>query len=177
MTGVFLRVFMDSGFCEVPLLPTVKKDQQIICGFCKYSSQAEGPYGVIMYDIVKSSREACRLAIMFSVPFDRNLYENYIALGIFEPTQPCDANLLKNMYYNDEVSFKRAPANGGEISFAGKGYTIKGTMSQGLGAYMWITVLDSPGIKHTLSCDTLLSCFTIKKIKNKKSKKVEKGFV
>lgn len=169
MFAVFSRVFLESGFCEVPLLPTIKRDQQIICGFCKYTSQAEGPFGVIMYDIVRSSTVVCRIAIMFSVPFDRNLHENYIGLGIFEPSQACNAELLTKMYYNKTQDFfKREPANGGEISFEGKGYTIKGTMSQGLGAYMWVTVLNRSGVKDTKTCDSLFRCFTIKKIKNKK---------
>lgn len=160
---------MDSGFCEVPLLPMVIKEQQIICGFCKYSSQAQGPFGVIMYDIVRSNTAVCRLAIMFSVPFDRNLYKNYIGLGIFEQSQPCNADLLQKMYYNTENDFKTAAATGGGISFESKGYTIKGTMSQGLGAYMWITVLNSSvRVKGTMSCDRLFHCFTIKKNKKKK---------
>lgn len=35
-------------------MPTVKTDKQMICGFCKYLSEAKGVYGVFTYDIFKN---------------------------------------------------------------------------------------------------------------------------
>lgn len=77
-------------------MPTVKTDKQMICGFCKYLSEAKGVYGVFTYDIFKNVDVYSHVF----VPFDRNIFENYFA---------CDATLLIIMSY---VRIKKSFAKG-----------------------------------------------------------------
>ncbi|KAG9331986.1 hypothetical protein JZ751_016262, partial [Albula glossodonta] len=63
-----------------PPQPTVQSGETVKCSFNKTAGAARGAVGVMTYDITNSSNEVFqRLAIMFSVPYDYNLYENYFA--------------------------------------------------------------------------------------------------
>ena len=75
------------------------------------------------------------LAIMFSVPYDYNLFSNWCAVGIFESGRACDESLFEEMYYNyeiqyfnTEVSFTRGKASS-QIKYEGKFHSVKASMS------------------------------------------------
>ncbi|KAG9330394.1 hypothetical protein JZ751_025534, partial [Albula glossodonta] len=75
------RFHTSSGFCSDPPQPTVQSGETVKCSFNKTAGAARGAVGVMTYDITNSSNEVFqRLAIMFSVPYDYNLYENYFAV-------------------------------------------------------------------------------------------------
>ncbi|XP_061095083.1 DELTA-sagatoxin-Srs1a-like [Conger conger] len=77
------QVYTSSGYSYDPPQPTVGKGATEVCAFGQTKGTARGSVGVLTYDIAKDRKiEAVkRLAIMFSVPFDYNLYENWFALA------------------------------------------------------------------------------------------------
>lgn len=101
------------------------------CTFTKSSSSATGAVGVLMYDLCERHKEASEtLAIMFSVPWDYNLYKNWFAVGIYKKGRICDHSLYKEMYYEkNQKSFVRAEAVGTGITYKGGSHDIKATMN------------------------------------------------
>lgn len=65
---------------------------------------------------------------MFSVPFDYNLYENYLGLGIYENQVSCNYELFSEMY-DGEGTFTRAKATGNEVKYTRQEICVKGAMS------------------------------------------------
>ncbi|XP_036449146.1 DELTA-stichotoxin-Hcr4a-like [Colossoma macropomum] len=122
-----------SGCCYHPPQPTIATKTQETCSFSKTSYAACGSVGVLTYQIRRNETDHVgELAIMFSVPYDYNVYENWFALGIFEANIPCDYDLFKKMYYDnvvDDGPFTRDKGAGGVITYSGKGALVKGTMS------------------------------------------------
>lgn len=104
------------------------------CTFTKSSSSLTGAIGVLMYDLVGRSHTGSneRLAIMFSVPWDYNLYKNWFAVGIYMAGRSCNAELYKEMYYEEkqnELGFVREEATGSGINYVGTCHDIKATMN------------------------------------------------
>ncbi|XP_064190464.1 DELTA-thalatoxin-Avl1a-like isoform X1 [Anguilla rostrata] len=125
------QVYTYSGYCYTSPKPTVEKKMTEKCSFGQTKGTASGAVGVLTYDITEDRKKKAveRLAIMFSVPFDYNLYENWFALGLFEATQACDHALYNCMYHEKEKSFRRGKATGSEISYQSKKFTLSGNMS------------------------------------------------
>lgn len=100
------------------------------CSFTKTKGAACGAVGVLTYEIRKHKDQdwAGDLLIMFSVPYDYNLYENWFALGVSREHVSCDEQLFHRMYY-DSGPFTRATSTGSEIRFSEKHVYVKGTMS------------------------------------------------
>ncbi|XP_061096831.1 DELTA-sagatoxin-Srs1a-like [Conger conger] len=123
------QVYTFSGYSCTPPHLTLGKAAKGICTFGS-GEGAIGAVGVLTYDINEGLREKAvkRLAIMFSVPFDYNLYQNWFALGFFEPDTSCDEALYNLMYYQ-EGPFKREKSSGSEIRFESERYSVKGAMS------------------------------------------------
>ncbi|XP_036449149.1 bryoporin-like [Colossoma macropomum] len=123
------RTYTFSGCCHHPPQPTIAQKTQEICSFSKISYTARGAVGVLTYQILQNEEEHVgELAIMFSVPFDYNLYKNWFALGIFDADIPCDLNLFKRMYYDIDGPFTRAKGTGSIIKHKDRPL-VKGTMS------------------------------------------------
>ncbi|KAF7656966.1 hypothetical protein LDENG_00033580 [Lucifuga dentata] len=127
------RVYMDNGETYNPPQPTVRPLKTEVCTFSK-SSGATGSVGVLTYDLFERSRNDYieSLAIMFSVPWDYNLYKNWFAVGIYKRGRNCDKDLFKEMYYEKsqhEHGFVRAEAIGSGINYVGNYLDIKATMS------------------------------------------------
>ncbi|XP_068606380.1 bryoporin-like [Brachionichthys hirsutus] len=105
------KVFMSSGFSQHPPQPTVRPATAEVCSFTKDDHTAKGAVGLLTYDVlhVPSRRISNRLAIMFSVPYDRNLYENRLAVGVVEKSRCCDKSLYNQMYDGkDLTNFSRS---------------------------------------------------------------------
>ncbi|KAL7873630.1 hypothetical protein AOLI_G00127010 [Acnodon oligacanthus] len=122
------RTYTLSGCCHHPPQPTIAQKTQEICSFSKISYTARGAVGILTYQILQNEQHVGELAIMFSVPFDYNLYKNWFALGIFEADIPCDYNLFKRMYYDVDGPFTRAKGTGSIIKHKDRPL-VKGTMS------------------------------------------------
>ncbi|KAL7859540.1 hypothetical protein SRHO_G00146870 [Serrasalmus rhombeus] len=124
------RVITTSGYTHSPPQPTVRKETRESCAFTKRPHTACGSAGVLTYDICvdNKSKAVKRLAIMFSVPYDYNQYENRFALGLFEASQSCDESLF-NMMYNGNGPFIRDKCSSSEQKYSEQNFTLKGTMS------------------------------------------------
>ncbi|KAJ3608335.1 hypothetical protein NHX12_025384 [Muraenolepis orangiensis] len=139
------KVFLESGHTHSPPQPTVRPMKTEVCNFSKTSSAATGAVGLLTYDLCsRNSRgEAEAVAVMFSVPYDNNMYKNWFAVGLYNTSKGCDEALYKEMYYDKEQKqFVRHEADGSGITFAGKNLDIKATMSPMGRAIMKIEVWD-----------------------------------
>lgn len=74
---------------------------------------ARGAVGVVSFDIEGTPH---RLAIMYSVPFDYNLYSNWFKLGIISKNIETNHDLYDDMYYD------RGKLTSGYAAKADKGY-------------------------------------------------------
>lgn len=132
--SVLIRVHLESGETYNPPQPTVRHLMTECCTFTKSSSSATGATGVLTYDLYDNSRRASTefLAIMFSVPWDYNLYKNWFAVGIYKQGRACDEALYKEMYYEKkqkEHGFVREEAIGSGINYVGNYVDVKATMN------------------------------------------------
>ncbi|XP_053197689.1 DELTA-stichotoxin-Hmg2b-like [Scomber japonicus] len=126
------KVFLESGCCHSPPQPTVRPLKTEVCNFTKTSAKACGAVGVMTYDLFERKSNSAKetVAIMFSVPYDYNMYKNWFAVGIYDQGKECNESLYKEMYYNKEQKgFIREEAHGSGITYEGKQLDIKATMS------------------------------------------------
>lgn len=126
---------MESGNCHSPPQPIVRPLKTEVCNFTKTSGSTKGAVGVLTYNII---REGCgdskeMLAIIFSVPFDYNIYKNWVAVGIYDQPpnnqEKSTKKLYEEMYYKNQTSFTRAEANGCCIVYKGKVLDVMCTIS------------------------------------------------
>ncbi|XP_066507591.1 DELTA-stichotoxin-Hcr4a-like [Hoplias malabaricus] len=125
------RVFTSSGYSHSPPQPTVRKGTMESCSFTKNPEKAYGCVGVLTYDVCTNNKSdaVCRLAIMFSVPYNYTRYENWFALGIFDANRGCDESLFNLMYYESGGPFIRDNCSGNEQKYSNTNLIVKGTMS------------------------------------------------
>ncbi|XP_029953891.1 DELTA-sagatoxin-Srs1a-like [Salarias fasciatus] len=128
------KIFLESGHCHSPPQPTVRPLRTEVCSFTKNTGKAEGAVGVLSYSVfgkgIPGPNPKDRIAIMFSVPYDRNMYKNWAAVGIYEVSRDVDEVLYKEMYFNKEqVAFERQEAKGSVLVFKGTYLDLMVTMS------------------------------------------------
>lgn len=141
----FVRVHIESGGCEVPLPPMLAPCSSGIALFNKTDCSARGTVGVFTYDLLNLAMNDCTqiLTVMFSVPYDRNLYSNWFAVGIADRGRDCDSDLYNEMYEGNEYQFVRAKANGSCITYEGDFVTIRASMSDSAEAVLRVEVINS----------------------------------
>lgn len=123
---------MNSGFSQHPPQPTVHSIEPVVCSFTKDDNTATGAVGLLTYDLFHKTSRVCskRMAIMFSVPYDRNLYKNQLAVGVFDESKACDKHLYQQMYDGkDQSCFKRSDGNGTNLEYEGQSVCLRATMS------------------------------------------------
>ncbi|XP_067332503.1 DELTA-sagatoxin-Srs1a-like isoform X1 [Channa argus] len=120
-----------SGSCDKPLPPTLSPTESGSALFIKTPHTACGSVGVFTYDLHNKATATYdgRVAVMFSVPYDFNLYSNWYAVGVFGVEKHCDKHLYEAMYYNAERGFVRGKAKGPSLTHRGAVVTIRATMS------------------------------------------------
>jgi len=125
-----LSVFLRSGCCEVPLPPKINRHSEAKAVFNKTTSFT-GAVGVLTINILNCKTNVCSgvLAIMFSVPYDRNLYSNWYAVGIFAGGTMCDCHLYETMYSGTGNNFTRAKGDGASVQTQGDRVVVSATMS------------------------------------------------
>lgn len=129
---VKFRVYLESGGCHSPPQPTVRPQKTEVCNFGKTSAKATGSVGVLTYELFERQSNCAKemVAIMFSVPYDYNMYKNWLGLAIYNQGKECDKNLYQEMYYNKEQQgFVRHEAKGCGLTFEGQNLNIRATMS------------------------------------------------
>ncbi|XP_066507412.1 uncharacterized protein [Hoplias malabaricus] len=124
------RVFTSSGYGHDPPQPTIRKNTSEACSFTKNPNKLYGCTGVLTYDVAvdEDCPAICCIAIMFSVPHYYRQYQNWFALGIFNPNHPCDKALFNQMY-NNSGPFVRDDCSGSEVRYEKHAIELKGTMS------------------------------------------------
>lgn len=140
-----VRVYLENGETYNPPQPTVRPLMTEVCTFAKSSCKLTGSIGVLTYDLLERSQNNYTeiLAIMFSVPWDYNLYENWFAVGIYKRGCKCDEALYKEMYYEKKQrGFVREKATGSGILYEGSHLDIRATMNPLGNAIMKVEVWD-----------------------------------
>ncbi|KAM9847377.1 DELTA-sagatoxin-Srs1a-like [Aulostomus maculatus] len=139
------RVFTDSGCCEVPLPPMVGPCSSANALFNKTTGAATGAVGVFTYDLFNLNLNDYShvLAVMYSVPYDRNLYSNWFAVGIFERGNNCDYNLYDIMYNGSENNFVRGKADGSSITYEGDYIIVSASMSESGESVLRVDITDT----------------------------------
>ena len=117
-----IRLFLVSGGCSVPLPPQIKKRSKASANFTSTLLTACGSVGVFTYDLVHDQHRDYNavLAVMFSVPFDYNLYSNWCGAGILNRGTECDKDLFDLMYYGSEMGFVRVKGGAAARTFKGE---------------------------------------------------------
>lgn len=136
---------MSSGFSQHPPQPTVHSVEPAVCSFTKDDNTATGAVGLLTYDFFHKASRVCskRLAVMFSVPYDRNLYKNRLAVGVFDQSQACDKHLYQQMYDGkDQSCFKRCDGGGSCLEYKEQSLCVKATMSSIGKAIVKVEVFD-----------------------------------
>lgn len=145
---MLVRVYLESGETYNPPQPTVRPLMTEVCTFSKSSSVPTGSIGVLTYELLEKRSTILpeTLAIMFSVPWDYNIYNNWFAVGIYKTGTKCDEGLYKQMYYKKkqaEHGFVREKANGSGITYVGSNLDIRATMNPLGKAIMKVEVWDT----------------------------------
>ncbi|CAL8282033.1 unnamed protein product [Merluccius merluccius] len=139
------KVFLDKGNTYIPPQPTVRPLKTEVCNFSKSGGSASGTVGVLTYDLYHRDTKSGvdKAAIMFSVPYDYNMYKNWFAVGVYAEGTEVDEALYKDMYYaKEQKCFVRSEANGSGITFSGEKLDVKASMSPMGRAIMKIEVWD-----------------------------------
>ncbi|XP_030626167.1 bryoporin-like [Chanos chanos] len=127
------KTHMISGYVFRPPQPTIQPNKTDVCAFAKTGLGFRGAVGVLTYELshVETQHGEKVLAIMFSVPFDYNLYENWLAVGVFNKTRKCNEKLFKHMYYDENGDFKRIKARESGMVFTEDTVEIMASMGSG----------------------------------------------
>ncbi|XP_057682392.1 DELTA-thalatoxin-Avl1a-like [Corythoichthys intestinalis] len=137
------KVYLDSGDVHSPPQPTVHSMRTEVCNFTKRDGATSGAVGVMTYDIYDHGTAAAKLAIMFSVPYDYNIYKNWVAVGIVEKERETNKKLYEEMYNcKDMKNFVRQQCNGSCLTYEHGRMDVKVTMSPMGRAIMKVEVWD-----------------------------------
>ncbi|XP_013888684.1 cytolysin RTX-S-2 [Austrofundulus limnaeus] len=139
------RVFTESGFCKVPLPPMVGPCSAVRALFNKTTGTATGAVGVFTYDLFNADLNDYShiMAVMFSVPYDRILYSNWLAVGIFDKGKRCDHDLYELMYKGSGSKFVRGKADGSNIFYEGDYVILSASMTASGEAILKVEVNDT----------------------------------
>ncbi|KAL6094417.1 uncharacterized protein ACO6RY_15831 [Pungitius sinensis] len=142
------KVHMESGFVFNPPQPTLRTAKTEVCSFTKDDNTATGAVGVMTYELFDMQTRHCNelVAVMFSVPFDYSFYKNWLGVGVFEHTRPCDAKLFDHMYKGkDFTDFVRSEANGSGVTYRGRAVDVRACMSDEGKAIIKLELYDKMG--------------------------------
>lgn len=141
------QVYTFSGYCCHPPQPTISTKNIGLCAFTKIGLTACGTVGVLTYDLCHMEKKECtdRIAILFSVPFDYNFYDNIFGIGVITTTRECNEALYNEMYYESSGSFTRGKAKESGISHKAKSVDLRATMSNAAKAIIKVEIHDKLG--------------------------------
>ncbi|CAL8361417.1 unnamed protein product [Gadus morhua 'NCC'] len=109
--------------------------------FAKKMSTATGCSGVFTYDLsLNGAYSAKKMAVMFSVPFDFNIYDNYLAVGVFDNNKLCDEQLFNEMYNLNSLEFEKGKAADGILRYEYSNVVIMASMSDSFVPFLRLKV-------------------------------------
>lgn len=113
--------------------------------FNKTTGTATGAVGVFTYDLFNAELNDYShiMAVMFSVPYDRNLYSNWFALGMFNKDKHCDHSLYNKMYNGSENNFVRGKAGEPGIFYEGDYVILSASMTDSGEAILTVEISDT----------------------------------
>nr|XP_019960013.1 PREDICTED: DELTA-sagatoxin-Srs1a-like [Paralichthys olivaceus] len=125
------RMYIKRGFCRKPLPPTISQSSPGEVEFTKTPNTACGSVGIVTYDLLNTSTKDTteQIAVLFKVPFDRNIKSNEFAVGVFDISRNCNHGLFQDMSKNKGKAFVRGKAKGGALTHKGQNVTVMATMS------------------------------------------------
>ncbi|KAK0133520.1 DELTA-sagatoxin-Srs1a [Merluccius polli] len=130
-----------SGRVDTPLPSVIEVATTGRAVFTKTTGTATGAVGVFTYDLVNSGSETlCKIAVMFSVPFDFDFYDNLFAVGVFESNVECDYELYDLMYYKPQRGFLRDLALHDHRKFKHGDIVIEASMTNTATPHLKVTV-------------------------------------
>ena len=123
------KLYISSGHCyRMPPLEIPSKRETIV-EFRKTALTATGAVGVFTYNLCSPQSDcSTKVAYMFSVPYDFNLYSNWHAVGLFGADMSTNKYLYEYMYYENNVRFTREKA-GKYITYVDGGFKFFSTMA------------------------------------------------
>ncbi|XP_027898389.1 DELTA-sagatoxin-Srs1a-like [Xiphophorus couchianus] len=138
-------VYVFKGNCESPLPPTLRPTESGSALFIKKVYTTSGSSGIFTYDIVHESSKECkgRLAVMFAVPYDFNIFYNWYAVGIFSKDKQCNDDLYNEMYYGVQDRFIRGKAKGPSLTHKEGEVTIRASMSDSFKPILKLELCDN----------------------------------
>ncbi|XP_074512248.1 uncharacterized protein LOC141780772 [Sebastes fasciatus] len=142
------KVYMSSGYSHHPPQPTVRPSMTEVCSFDKDDNTATGSVGLLTYDLFNMQNRVAseRMVIMFSVPYDHNIYKNRLAVGVVEHSRACDKNLYEQMYDGKDLTgFSRSEAHGTGVEFKTQSVDVRATMSSIGKAIVKVELYDTMG--------------------------------
>ncbi|XP_059204882.1 bryoporin-like [Centropristis striata] len=142
------KVYMASGFSHHPPQPTVRSSMAEVCSFIKDDNTATGAVGLLTYDLFHMQSRVCsdRMAIMFSVPYDHNLYKNRLAIGVVEQSRACDKHLYDQLYDGKDLSnFARSESQGSGLEYGATYVDVRASMSSVGKAIVKVELYDKMG--------------------------------
>uniref|UniRef100_A0A3B5ARS2 Uncharacterized protein n=1 Tax=Stegastes partitus TaxID=144197 RepID=A0A3B5ARS2_9TELE len=125
-------VHVVSGHYAEPLVAHLGPSSSGTALFTKTPHCARGAVGVFTYNLCneQKKRTTGKMAVMFSIPYDFNLYSNWYAVGIFNNSTECNYDLYYQMYNaSKKCLFVREKASGPSLKFKKDQVTILATMS------------------------------------------------
>merc|ERR1712151_232876 len=126
----FKGYYLGSGLNNLGAQPTIVPGQKEAMCFKKVNDTACGTVGVYVWTVHGHNDGRAYnadVAIMWSVPYDYNWYENWIAIKISQNLVP-NYELYREMYYDSEVGFKRETALR-MCRFSNLGLDVRATMA------------------------------------------------
>ncbi|XP_078507300.1 hydra actinoporin-like toxin 6 [Lissotriton helveticus] len=137
------RTFCESGYNSIPPALTILPGEVKNCVFVKTDLAPTGSVGVLTYDCGNFS-----LGIMFSNPFDFNIYKVWYGLHIAEDAKQHQdlETLYHHMYYKMAPGrfFEKAEVSKttGSIQLQHDGYCVTATMSYDCKAILKVKIED-----------------------------------
>ncbi|XP_027140884.1 bryoporin-like [Larimichthys crocea] len=137
-------IYVNSGSCAQSLPLSLNPSSSGNALFTKTPDTARGAVGVFTYDLLdKSTKKSTeKIAVMFSVPYDFNLYSNWYAVGIFDKSTECNHDLYHKMYNNSDNSFVRGKAGGPCLEQKNNRVTVVASMADSYQPVMKVEVKD-----------------------------------
>merc|ERR1712227_40864 len=143
------RFWLRSGMSYAHMPPELKYGQSGLKLFVKKDWQATGTVGIVTYDIAGTDH---KVAILWSVPFDWNLYDCWFNVKIYPKTYPTGDHMYEQMYYR--AGAWRAA---GWESREEYGVKVTGTMTQNIQSKVMVWV-DASGYDPALPHENYQGC-------------------